>query len=168
MTMKTLYLIRHAKSSWDDLLLDDFERPLNERGKHNAVLMWEKLKEKWIYPDIVISSPAKRARKTIGKICKVIWYNKDKIKFEEWIYDNHMHWIDFYLALIMWINKKKDSVFLVWHNPVFGELANYLLWKDIWNIPTCWIVAIKFDLDNWGDVSYWTWKQEFFIYPKMY
>jgi phosphohistidine phosphatase len=62
--MKTIIIIRHAKSSWSDLRLDDFDRPLNKRGKRNAPFMGQKLKEKKIMPDIILSSPAKRARKT--------------------------------------------------------------------------------------------------------
>ena len=62
--MKKLYLIRHAKSSWKDITLDDFDRPLNKRGKTDAPFMAQKLKDKNIYPDIIISSPAKRAKST--------------------------------------------------------------------------------------------------------
>jgi phosphohistidine phosphatase len=77
--MKTIILVRHAKSSWKDLSLDDFDRPLNKRGKINAPLMGEKLKERQIMPDLILSSPAKRARKTATTIAKKIGYPKKKI-----------------------------------------------------------------------------------------
>lgn len=167
--MKTLYIIRHWKSSWTELWLEDFNRPLSDRGKHDIELMWEKLKEKNIYPDIVISSPAKRTKKTAEKICECLWwFKKDKIIFEKWIYDNHTDWIDYYLSLIMWIKDKYDNIFLVWHNNVWNELANYLVWKDIWNIPTSWVLCITFKINSWKEISYSNWNLDFFIYPKMY
>jgi phosphohistidine phosphatase len=70
--MRTLYLIRHAKSSWDDLSIDDFDRPLNKKGKNDIRLMSKRLKEKNIFPDIIISSSAKRTKKTSEKICKIL------------------------------------------------------------------------------------------------
>jgi len=67
--MKTLLLIRHAKSSWDNVILPDFERPLNERGKHDAPLMAKKIKDKKIEIDTFVSSPAKRAKKLQQFLC---------------------------------------------------------------------------------------------------
>jgi phosphohistidine phosphatase len=166
--MKTLYIIRHWKSSWENPLLDDFDRPLSDKGKNSVKLIWEKLKEKKINPDLVLSSPAKRAKKTAEKISESLWYKKEKIIFEKWIYDNHMKWVDYYLALIMWIKDKYNSVFIVWHNYAWNELANYLIWKDIWNIPTSWVVCIKFKIKSWKEISYSNWNLSFFIYPKMY
>ncbi len=61
--MKRVYFIRHAKSDWSDFLLDDFDRPLNKRGKKNAPLMGQYFKDENIYPDVFFSSPAKRAKK---------------------------------------------------------------------------------------------------------
>ena len=165
--MKTLYIIRHWKSSWAELWQDDFDRSLNDRWKHDVKLMGEKLKEKNICPELVISSPAKRALKTAKKICEKVWYSEDKIRYEQWIYDNHMKWVDYYLWLIMWINNKYDSAFLVGHNCAWNELANYLIWKDIWNILTSWIVCISFDIDSWEQISYSNWNLEFFTYPKI-
>ncbi|MDP2894669.1 MAG: histidine phosphatase family protein, partial [Sulfurimonas sp.] len=74
--MKKLYIIRHAKSSRSDETLEDFERPLNKRGKENAPMMGERLKEKGIMPGIIISSPAKRAKTTAEVIAKEIGYKK--------------------------------------------------------------------------------------------
>lgn len=166
--MKTLYIIRHWKSSWEWAALDDFDRPLNERGKGNIKLMWKKLREKKILPGIIISSPAKRAKKTAKVIAEKIWYKKDDIVYRKWIYDNHVLWIDYYLWLIMEIKNKYDEVFLVWHNFAWNELVNYLLGKDIWNIPTTWIVCIKFDIKSWDLITYSSWELDFFIYPKMF
>ncbi len=166
--MKTLYIIRHAKSSWDDINLDDFDRSLNKRGKKDADLIWEKLKEKKVFPDVVYSSSAKRAKKTIKKISKKIDFPYEKIHFDNSLYDNHAWWIDFYLSYIMEINDKHKSAFLVWHNYVWTDLANYFLNNQITNIPTSWIVCIKFDIKSWKDIASDNSKLKFFIYPKKY
>lgn len=166
--MKTLYIIRHAKSSWEDLSIDDFDRPLNKRWKSDIEIIANVLKEKKIKPDQIFCSSAKRAKKTVKVICEKVWYNLDKIIFEKKIYNYHMEGIDFYLSYIMDFSNKLDKVFIIWHNNAFSELANYLLWKDIWNIPTSWVVKINFDIKKWTDISYSNWKLDFFIYPKMY
>lgn len=164
--MKTLYIIRHGKSSWKDISLDDIGMPLNKRGKGDIEIIWQKLKEMSIFPDIIISSTAKRARKTIEKICEYIWYSEDKIVFDKWIYDNHISWIKFYIWLIKWIKNTKEKVFLVWHNSAWNELSDYLLQEDIWNIPTSWVLAIEFDINNWKDISPWKWKLKYFLKPR--
>lgn len=165
--MKTLYIIRHAKSSWEEIWIEDFDRDLSERWKDDLKLMWKKLKEEKIYPDKIYSSSAKRAKKTCKGICKEIWYSIDKVKFNRAIYDNCMEWVDFYISYLMNIKNKHDDIFLIWHNNAWNELANYFTWKDIWNIPTLGIVKIRFDIEKWKDISYANWKLEFFIFPKM-
>ena len=84
--MKTIILVRHAKSSWKDPGLNDFDRPLNKRGKKNAPLMGQKLKERQVMPDLVLSSPAKRARKTATAIAKAVGYPKKRIVFDDNMY----------------------------------------------------------------------------------
>ena len=81
--MKTLYIIRHAKSSWTNPLMDDFDRPLNKRGELNAPHMGKRLKEKRIVPDLMLSSPAKRALSTCEKIADVLNYSREKIKTDK-------------------------------------------------------------------------------------
>ena len=84
--MKTLYLIRHAKSSWDDPKLPDFERPLNTRGERDAPKMGKRLKEKDVHPQTMISSPAKRALTTCTKICEVLGCPSQIIKTNRRLY----------------------------------------------------------------------------------
>ena len=165
--MKTLYLIRHAKSSWDNLDIQDFDRPLNERGKDDLKLIWWFLSEKNIYPDVIFSSPAKRAKKTIKWICEYISFPAKEVIFERDIYENHMKSIDYYLAFLMDISNKFNKVFLVWHNPFITDLSEFLTWLDVWNIPTCSVVSIKLEIDNWKDLSYEKGKIDFFVYPKI-
>jgi len=78
---RRLVMIRHAKSSWANPLQSDFERPLNERGEHDAPMMGERLKKMGVTPDLVIASPAKRAKQTAKKIAKEMGYDIDKIQW---------------------------------------------------------------------------------------
>ena len=84
--MKRLYLVRHAKSSWKDPDLDDFDRPLNKRGKRDAPLMGQKLRQADVRPDLIVSSPAKRAAKTAKIMAGQIEYPVKKIIWDESLY----------------------------------------------------------------------------------
>ena len=162
--MKTLYLVRHAKSSWKDSSLDDLERPLNRRGKRDAPFMGELLKEKVVNPDVVISSPAKRASKTAQIITAHIGYSKKDIIYSEEIYEaSSRELVDF----IKKIDDKYNSVMLFGHNPGFTMLNNYLSKNYIDNIPTCGIVALQFNI-NWKEIDKNSAKMLFFDYPKRY
>lgn len=81
--MRELYILRHAKSSWDDLTLADFDRPLNSRGREDAPLMGRHLAKLEIKPDLILSSPAKRAKKTAKIVAKELAYEKKEIEFVE-------------------------------------------------------------------------------------
>ena len=161
--MKKLYLIRHAKSSWKDITLKDFDRPLNSRGKQNAPLMGNILKQKNISPNLFLSSPAKRAKKTAKIIAKTIEY-KNNIEYDKSIYDNHFDELD---TIITSIEDSFDKVFLVGHNPSLNSfIEDYLgMWE---NIPTCGIVSIEFDIKSWKEITPKKASLEFFIYPKMF
>jgi phosphohistidine phosphatase len=162
--MKTLYLVRHAKSSWKDSSLDDMERPLNKRGKRDAPFMGELLNEKGIKPDVVYSSPAKRASKTSQIISEHIGYSKGNILFDEVIYDASTNeLIDF----IQSIDDKYESVMIFGHNPGFTMLHNFLSGNYIDNIPTCGIVALEFN-SSWKEIKKNSAKFLFFDYPKRY
>ena len=166
--MKSLYIIRHAKSSWKDLWISDFDRELNKRGKDDLEIIWNILKNKKIKLDKIFCSSAKRAELSCSIICKKIWYNFDNVIFDKNIYDYHMKGIDFYLWYIIEFDNIYNSVALIWHNDALTELVEYFLWIDIWKMPTSWVVKINFDIQKWCDISYWNWKKDFYIYPKMY
>ena len=146
--MKNLLLIRHAKSSWDDLSLSDRERPLNKRGKRDAPAMGLLLKEKGLLPDLIFSSPAKRALKTAKIIAEEVGYPKNHIEVRESIYGQGL---DSLLGLIGSIDDGMESVFLIGHNPELTELANRLSNANIANVPTCGIVSIEFAAAHWND-----------------
>ncbi len=163
--MKYLYLVRHAKSSWSDLSLDDFDRPLNKRGKHNAPFMGEKLRKRGVKPDIILSSPALRAKKTAQKIAKELGYPVQKIKWRKGIYEateSHL------LAILQSVKKELKTVMMVGHNPEFTQFSNMLCDSYIYNIPTSGVVCIQFDVEKWSEVSEKSGELLFFDYPKRY
>ena len=164
--MKTIIIIRHAKSSWSDLRLDDFDRPLNKRGKRNAPFMGQKLKEKKIMPDVILSSPAKRARKTAIAIAKAIDYPKKKIVFDDNMYHSDAMYL---LELVRNQDDEHETIMLFGHNPDFNDFADILLEQNpVYNIPTTGIYSIKFDVDSWGKVQKGKGEAVFFDYPKRY
>ena len=163
--VKTLYIIRHAKSSWDASNIDDFERPLNERGKRDAPRMGKRFKEKNIHPDLMLSSPAKRAYSTAKKIAKVLKYSKEEIKTDRRLYHADEETM---LTVLREVKDSKNVVMIFSHNPGLTEFVNSLLSgeQDIDNVPTCGVVAFEFNLDSWKDVDWGKGKMLFFDYPK--
>ncbi|MDY6790602.1 MAG: histidine phosphatase family protein [Thermodesulfobacteriota bacterium] len=161
--MKTLYLVRHAKSSWKYPHLDDFERPLNKRGRKSAPLMGKILKKLKVAPDLVISSPANRAAMTARIIADKIKYPLDKIRYSEAIYHVSAN------ALIHFIKQMDDAVnkvMVVGHNPALTDLANYFGGRSISNIPTCGIFCVDLDISLWAKISAHCGKLKFFEFPK--
>jgi len=161
--MKKLYLVRHAKSSWKDMSLDDFDRSLNKRGKRDAPFMAMRLSKYKVEPDILISSPAKRARKTAKTIATEIKYPANEIVFIESIYGGGGGAL---FALLQDLDDRLDSVMLVGHNPDLTMLAEFLSGKAVGNIPTCGIFCMQFDLSSWKDIAPGSGSFIFFDYPK--
>ena len=159
--MKKLYIIRHAKSSWKDFTLDDFDRPLNKRGKLNAPYMGKKLKQKNIFPDMIISSPALRAKLTAKSIAKEISFTK-KMVFKEDIYEASVGTLK---QIITQLNDTNNTVFLFGHNPSLNMLAQSYVDFDE-NIPTCGIVEVEFNCTKWKDINYKNANFISFDYPK--
>jgi phosphohistidine phosphatase len=163
--VKTLYIIRHAKSSWDASNIDDFERPLNDRGKRDAPRMGKRFKEKGIQPTLLLSSPAKRALSTAKRIAKVLKYPKDDIKTDRKLYHADEETM---LAVVRELKDNKNIVMIFSHNPGLTEFVNSLMdgELDIDNVPTCGVVAFQFNFDSWKDVGWGKGKLLFFDYPK--
>lgn len=162
--MKTLYLARHAKSYWKDQSIPDFDRPLNSRGKRDAPFMGEVLNDKKIIPDLIISSPAKRTKKTAIEIAEKIKYSEKKILYNEDLYEASSNTI---LKLIKKIDENYDSVMIFAHNPGLTMLNNHLSNHYIDNIPTCGIVALQLD-KKWSEIDKNSCRFLFFEYPKLY
>jgi phosphohistidine phosphatase len=162
--MKTLYLARHAKSYWKDQSIPDIDRPLNSRGKRDAPFMGEVLNDRKIMLDLIISSPAKRTKKTAIEIASKIGYPEKKIQFNEDLYEASSNTI---IKLIKKIEEKYDSVMIFGHNPGLTMLNNHLSNHYIDNIPTCGIVALQLD-KKWSELDKNSCKFLFFEYPKLY
>ena len=163
--MKELFIIRHAKSSWDASNIDDFERPLNDRGKRDAPRMGKRLKEKDIHADLLLSSPAKRALSTAKRIAKELKYPKDDIKTDRRLYHADEETM---LTVVRELKDNRNVVMIFSHNPGLTEFVNSLMngELDIDNVPTCGVVAFQFNFDSWKDVDWGKGKLLFFDYPK--
>ena len=146
--MKRLFLVRHAKSSWKDMNLDDFDRPLSKRGKENAPLMGKRLKKRGVVPDLILSSSALRAKATAKKIAKKLGC-EDKVVLDDSLYDSDS---DTMLKLLQSLDEKISVVFLVGHNPELNILADELVGFDE-NIVTAGIVEIVFSCKKWKQIS---------------
>ncbi len=161
--MKKLYIIRHAKSNWNDSGLSDFERPLNKRGEKDAPFMAKKLKEKGVSADIIISSPAIRAKTTAVIIAKELLLSK-KIVYDENIYEASS---DILFEIIKNIDNTHNSAILFGHNPGLNMLMDSLV--NVYdNIPTCGVVEIEFKCEKWSEISALNSKLISFNYPKKY
>lgn len=161
--MKTLLLIRHAKSSWDSESLNDFDRPLNDRGKKDAPMMAQRLKEKNVKIDTIISSPAKRAKKTASYFAEEYEVGENNIVFKTELYAAPQ---DIFYEVIEKLDSNPDNIALFSHNPGITEFVNSLTNARIDDMPTCSIFAIKTDAKKWADIrgakkEFW-----FFDYPK--
>ena len=160
---KTVLLIRHAKSDWGDLSLSDFDRPLNGRGKQDAPVMAHRLLDNKIKPDAIITSPAKRARKTAAVFAKELKLAKDKIIIRDELYGASEN--IFYDVILSAVNKF-DSIAIFSHNPGLTDFANLLTSTRIDNIPTCGVFAIKVKCEKWKEFKNAEKEFWFFDYPK--
>jgi phosphohistidine phosphatase len=160
---KTLILIRHAKSSWDNPDLNDHDRPLNERGKKDAPNMGERLAVLKYKPDLLITSTAKRAVKTAQKIAAEIGYPSRNLVKRSSLYHADPAEI---LHIIHECEDQHNTLALVGHNPGFTEFANWICNQDIENIPTCGIFITGFSVTSWKQVKPGTGERILFDYPK--
>jgi phosphohistidine phosphatase len=148
--MKHLLLVRHAKSSWDDPNLEDKIRPLNKRGKKEALILGKSLKKMGLIPQLILSSPAKRALKTANRIAKELNYPKNSIAQDELIYSDNIQHL---LKVIHSIEEGTGQVLMVGHKPSLLELGNYLTGTKIEKLPTCGILLVEFKVKSWKQIS---------------
>lgn len=157
--MLNLTLIRHAKSSWDDPSLDDFDRPLNKRGLFTAPLVAQKLKIELPMPDLILCSPAKRAIQTAD------FFKSDKSIFE--IKENiYFVGLDEILEIIKQINPSHSNVWLFGHEPHLSELVEFLTGESIKKFPTCAVFQISFTAKKWTNIKEKSGKIIFSLIPK--
>lgn len=161
--MKTLILIRHAKSSWADSSITDFERTLNDRGKHDAPIMAERLKKHIPKIDAFVSSSATRARKTAKLFMKVYEEKEENLIIESSLYEAQMQQ---YESVIENLDNTKNSIAIFAHNPGITEFVNSFDYSDVYDMPTCGVFAIEIDTECWLDFRVGTKKFLLFDYPK--
>lgn len=161
---RRLVMIRHAKSSWANPLQSDFERPLNDRGEHDAPMMGERLKKLNIVPDLIIASPAKRAKQTAKKVAAAMGYDESKIQWVDKLY----HCIPQVFEEVLYeIDDSINTVFVVAHNPGITQFVNELSAEfSIDNMPTCGMVGAEVELDHWEMFPSAKKKVFLFEYPK--
>ena len=148
--MKTLFLIRHAKSSLNDSTLDDHERPLNQRGKDNTPIMAQRLQELGIKPDALFTSTAMRAAATAQVFAKHLDFPQPKISFDPNLYLATAGMLQDYVSKI---ENSLNSVLIFGHNPGLTLLVAQVWGLPINNIPTCGIVSLSFKNATWEEAS---------------
>ena len=143
--MKNLYLLRHAKSSWDDFALKDFDRPLSTRGIQDADLMGNFFKSKRRGLDLVVSSPSRRTKETLNH-----FFNKttQNIIFDETIYHSSEQNI---YSVLKYVEEDIKSLMIVGHNPSMHEFSESFSGQFIEKFSTCGLASFEFD-DEWSNV----------------
>jgi phosphohistidine phosphatase len=144
-------------------MVADFERSLNKRGKRDAPLMGKRLKSSQIQPDLLISSPAKRAAKTAKIIAEEIGFPKKRIVYDESIYEAGVSSL---VHVIRHLENSANQAILVGHNPGLTMVAEFLTNAAIENIPTCGIVCVEFATDSWEKIEAGSGTMVFFDSPK--
>lgn len=160
---KQLLLIRHAKSSWADFSIKDFDRPLNDRGKKDAPVMAKRLVDKKIAIDAFISSPAKRARKTAEYFIAEYEQQKKEIIFIDELY---LATPSVFASIVGKVSDQYNTIAVFSHNNGITDYANTLTDTRIDEMPTCSIFAVKADVQSWTGFANAKKEFWFFDYPK--
>lgn len=160
---KQLFICRHAKSSWSDASLRDFDRPLNKRGERDAPEMGRRLAQRGIHPDLIMASPAVRALQTAHHYAAQLACSPDRLLANSLQYAATARQL---VALLQGTAPEVHTLLLVGHNPESTELANLLGGLNIDNIPTSGIVGLSFALSSWQELAPGTGKLLFYDFPK--
>ncbi len=149
--MKTVLILRHAKSSWNHPELSDYDRPLNSRGKRDAPRMGKHLRQEGLIPDRILTSSAKRARKTANKVAKSCGYT-GKVKKLEAFYDTVP---GVFFKTLQALSDKYQRVMVVGHNPTMEQLVNHLT-GEIEQMPTAALAQIELPIQQWDALDLYT------------
>ncbi len=145
--MKTILIMRHAKSSWKSPARDDFDRPLNQRGKRDARRMADFVIREGLCPDVILSSPARRARKTADRIQRTC--GEALLKFVDGFYPGST---DDYAAVLSRLDESIVSVMIVGHNPSLEDFLAFL-GGSVEKFPTAALAQIELPLENWSEIG---------------
>jgi phosphohistidine phosphatase len=146
--MKTLLLLRHAKSSWKNPDLADHDRPLNVRGKRDAPRMGEFLAEQDLIPDLIVTSTAKRARKTVKKVAAACGYEGEIVKTSALYHA----WPDEIVSVLNSLPGDPERVMVVGHNPGMEEYLELLTDEELF-MPTATLAQISLPIDHWRELD---------------
>jgi phosphohistidine phosphatase len=149
--LKRLYLLRHAKSSWDDRSVEDFQRVLNERGERDVPVMGRRFRKRGFVPDLIVSSPAVRAWTTAEIVARELGYAVADIVTEQRLY---LADTAILLATVRRADDAARSLMLIGHNPGLTDFANSLTPdRRIDNLPTTGLFVVDFPVDRWREIS---------------
>jgi phosphohistidine phosphatase len=160
--MKILTLLRHAKSKGKNGPIEDRERPLSKRGKDAAQRMAQRLAEKGLLPDVILTSPARRTVKTAQYLARGFGYAEGGVLVVEGIYEASAEEL---LGILRGLDDRFRHVLLVGHNPGFTDLSNVVNGFAIDHIPTCGAVCSEFDIAAWSHLAPGQGRLIFFDYP---
>lgn len=160
---RDLVLIRHTKSSWNDFSLADLDRPLKKDRIDDAKKMGDKLKELDLHPDLIICSPALRAKQTAEHICDKLKYYYSKIQFDKSIYESTEEEI---MQVIQVTDETVRTLIIIGHNPSLTHFVNNFLRQKIDELPTTGVVWLEFDSSNWEINPSTPFKLKHFLIPK--
>ena len=158
-----LLLVRHAKSSWSNSSLTDFDRPLNKRGASNAPLMGQRIRDYGLHLDTIITSTAERAKETSKLIAKEIKYELQDIDLESDLYHASR---EVFINILS--RQQNKNIAMVGHNPGIQDFSYWLSSAPEVNFPTCGVIHISFSLGNWTEIYKNSGKAIRFEYPKMF
>lgn len=161
--MKTLYILRHAKSSWKFPELKDFERPLSVRGTEEVPVMGERFKSRGQQLDCIITSPAVRAKTTAHLFAEAIGYPVDDISSNPELYFAGK---GMFLKAASLVDEEHQSAMLVGHNPAITEFVNAMTGSSIDNVFTCGLVEMRLPVEHWSEVTMGAAELVDFDYPK--
>ena len=159
--MKTLLLLRHAKSDWDDKSLADIDRPLADRGRRDAPRIGRAMRAKGQFPDLIVSSPAARARETIEAVIKAAGLEIAP-QFDESIYGATAAGL---MKIVRRLPDSSNCVLLVGHNPTFEQVLSRLTDAQE-HMPTAALACIEFQIGHWQDVEDGQGNLLWFLTPK--
>lgn len=163
--MKTLILMRHAKSSWDHPALKDLERPLNARGERDAPLMGSHFSTWGLHPELLVTSPAVRARETAIRVARALSHPEEQIRIAPALYGQGVPGI---LSVVHALPENLQSVCLFGHNPDISEAVGILGGEPVTHLPTAALVSLIFAVDDWAAVMPGVGRISRFEYPKRY
>ena len=163
--MLLLTLVRHAKSSWDDPALDDFDRPLNARGERDAPRMAVHVLRALGRPDRIVSSPAVRALRTARVFAETLGVTAERFDQRPRIYEASTETL---LTLVQMLDDNDRHVMLFGHNPGFTDLAHRLARCSFDDMPTCAVVQIGFDAKAWSDADERGGMLRFYAFPRQF